>query len=82
MERIDLISILLVIWLSILLMFSDSTDYSLLIILILIGYLVLRELFDISLTRNTKERMNFYLYLGVVFFIYTVAMKVISILRA
>ncbi|HPR41817.1 MAG TPA: hypothetical protein PK718_04635 [Candidatus Methanofastidiosa archaeon] len=80
MNKNDLFALLFTSWLAILMFFAMDTDISLYIILIFIGFLVLRELFDMSLTRNTKERLNFYLYVGVMFFSITVVQKVLEII--
>jgi len=81
MKKNDLFALLFTSWLAILVFFAMDTDISLFIILIFIGFLVLRELFDVSLVGNIKERLNFYLYLGVIFFSITVIQKVLEIIR-
>jgi hypothetical protein len=81
MRHIDLFSLLFVIWIAILLFFGATNDPALFVILILIGFLVLRELFDISLPTHARERLDFFLYVGVIFFFIVVAQKVLEIIQ-
>jgi hypothetical protein len=81
MRHIDRFSLAFIIWICILLVLGPLQEASLLVILALIGFLVLRELFDFSLDASIKERMDFFMYVGVVFFMIVVAQKVMEILQ-
>ncbi|MBN1786151.1 MAG: hypothetical protein JW825_04080 [Candidatus Methanofastidiosa archaeon] len=80
MKRTDLVSMLFIIWTAILILFASDADISLFIILLFIGFLILRELFDNVLSNTHKDRLNFYLYLGIIFFAITVIEKVMAII--
>jgi len=82
MRHVDIFALLFVIWVAILLFFGATSEPALFVILMLIGFLVLRELFDISLPVQARERLDFFLYVGVIFFLIVVAQKVLEILQA
>lgn len=74
-------SLMFIAWIALMLVFAGTAEPALHIILILIGFLILRELFDTSLSFHIKDRLNFFLYVGVIFFMIVVARKVIEILQ-
>lgn len=78
----DKFSLMFIVWIALMLFFAATSEPALFVILILIGFLILRELFDTSLGFHTKERLNFFLYVGVVFFCIVVAQKVLEILQS
>ena len=82
MKFTDKFSLMFIVWIALMLFFAATSEPALFVILILIGFLILRELFDTSLGFHTKERLNFFLYVGVVFFCIVVAQKVLEILQS
>ena len=82
MQFNDKFALMFIVWIGLMLFFAGSAEPALYIILILIGFLILRELFDTSLTFHEKDRLNFFLYIGVIFFMIVVARKVIEILQS
>lgn len=82
MNFTDKFSLMFIVWIALMLFFAATSEPALFVILILIGFLILRELFDTSLGFHTKERLNFFLYVGVVFFCIVVAQKVLEILQS
>lgn len=59
---------------------SGNNGLKLFIVLILIGVLILRELVDIFVPSDLKNRINFFIYVGIVIFAGIVVEKVIRIL--
>ena len=82
MRTNDRFALSFIVWIGLMLVFAGTAEPALFIILILIGFLILRELFDTSLTFQQKDRLNFFLYVGVIFFMIVVAQKVVEILQS
>lgn len=76
-EKITLVFIL---WILIVLLLTGEENLEIFFILIFIGILILRELTDVYVPGDIKDRMNAFIYIFVIIFIVIVGKKVITIL--
>ena len=70
------IFISMLVWTIISILISLSAGIEVLATLELIGLLVIRELTDGFLTRETRQRMDFFIYAGLVLFVVVVLRRV------
>jgi hypothetical protein len=70
------IFISMLVWTVISILISLSTGIEVLATLELIGLLVIRELTDGFLTNETRQRMDFFIYAGLVLFVVVVLRRV------
>ncbi len=76
-EKVTLTMILLTI---IFLVISWDSGLEVFVVLILIGVLILRELIESFAPNDLKDRMNFFIYTGLIIFVGIVARKIIYVL--
>lgn len=77
-EKLTLVMILLTIFF---LVISFGSGVEIFVILILIGVLIIRELVDMFAPSELKERINFFIYIGLIIFIVIVVNKVMDVLE-
>ena len=76
-EKLTLIIILMT---TIILIISGDNPLELFFIMILIGVLILRELIETIASSDLKDRINFFIYAGLIIFIVIIVEKIIYIL--
>ena len=76
-EKLTFVMILLTI---IFLVISGDSGLEVFVVLILIGVLILRELTESFASNDLKDRMNFFIYTGLIIFVVIVARKIIYVL--
>lgn len=74
------IAIALVSWTVIILVLLEKAEIELFGILILIGILITRELSSTYVDDTTADRMDIFIYIGIIFFIAVVAGRILEIL--
>ena len=75
------IALILSIWVLIVFLLTGNANLEIFFILIFIGILIAREISDVFITYNLKERMNILIYTFVIIFIVIVGQKIINILN-
>jgi hypothetical protein len=75
------ITIIITIWILIAMILTGDGNLEVFFILVFIGILIIRELTDIFTTSDLKSRMNLFIYMFLVVFVFVVANKIISILN-
>ncbi len=76
-EKLTFVMILLII---IFLVISGDSELEVFVVLILIGVLIIRELTESFAPNDLKDRMNFFIYTGLIIFVVIVARKIIIVL--
>jgi len=67
-------------WIVLTLLLTGNENLELFFVLILIGILIIRELSNIFITPNIKDRLNLFIYIFIVIFIIIVGKKIVDIL--
>ena len=67
-------------WASLCLVMVGGENFELFGILILIGLLISRELSSVYVEPSTADRMDIFIYLGIIFFVAVVSRRILSIL--
>ena len=68
-------------WTIVTLLITADTDLSIFIILIVIGLIINREVIEIFTPSNTKERMDIFIYAGIILFIIIISYKILTVLK-
>ena len=74
------ISLVFIAWVLVVLFLTGDADLEIFFILLFIGILIIRELTDVFIPGDLKDRMNTFIYIFIIIFIVIVGKKVITIL--
>jgi len=74
------VTLVFIAWILVVLFLTGDENLELFFILVFIGILIIRELTDVFLPGDLKDRMNTFIYIFVLIFIVIVGKKVITIL--
>ncbi len=74
------ISLVFIAWVLIVLFLTGDENLEIFFILLFIGILIIRELTDVFIPGDLKDRMNTFIYIFIIIFIVIVGKKVITIL--
>jgi hypothetical protein len=74
------ITLVFIVWILVILFLTGDENLEIFFVLLFIGILVIRELTDIFIPGDLKDRMNMFIYIFVIIFIVIVGKKVITIL--
>jgi hypothetical protein len=75
------IALAIILWTCGILIVTPEGMLDLLVVLVLIGVLIIRELTDVFTNKELKDRINLFIYIGLIIFIGIVIHKVVSILK-
>jgi hypothetical protein len=74
------ITLIITAWILIVLIITSEINLEIFFILILIGVLVIREIINLFISTDLKDRMNVFIYFFLIIFIVIVGKKVINII--
>ena len=74
------IALIISLWILFTLLITGDGNFEIFFILIFIGVLVVRELTDVFINSELKDRMNVFIYIFILIFIVIVGRKIIDIL--
>jgi hypothetical protein len=74
------ITLIFATWVLIILFLTGDENLEIFFVLLFIGILIIRELTDVFIPGDLKDRMNMFIYIFVIIFIVIVGKKVMTIL--